>query len=78
MSNDPARPEPAPGFIKNPGHSVTVAPVAERIRVVLGGETLVDTACALLMRETNHKPVFYFPRGDCRTDLLTKTDHDTF
>jgi uncharacterized protein (DUF427 family) len=78
MSPQSTSAEPAPGFVRNPEYSVTVEPVGRRIRVMLGGETLVDTTNALLMRETNHKPVFYFPRADCRMDLMAKTDHDTF
>ena len=69
---------PAPGFEKNPDHHVRVEPVAGRIRVMLGGETVASSTDALVQFETNHKPVYYFPRADARLDLMERTDHDTF
>ena len=39
-------------------------PVAERIRIVLGGETIADTAAAFRVLETTHPPSYYLP-PDC-------------
>ena len=36
-------------------------PVAERIRIVLGGETIADTSAALRVLETTHPPTYYLP-----------------
>ena len=36
-------------------------PVAERIRIVLGGETIADTTRALRVLETTHPPTYYLP-----------------
>ncbi len=41
-----------------------VEPVAERVRVVLGGVTIVDTVRALRVLETSHPPNFYLPIAD--------------
>jgi uncharacterized protein (DUF427 family) len=41
-----------------------VEPVAQRIRVVFGGETIVDSARAVRVLETSHPPVYYVPFDD--------------
>jgi uncharacterized protein (DUF427 family) len=38
-------------------------PAGRRIRIVLGGETVVDTAEALRVLETHHAPTYYVPPG---------------
>ena len=49
-----------------------VEPVAERIRVIFNGETIVDTTRALRVLETSHPPAYYVPPGDVRMDLLAQ------
>ena len=73
----PARPEIS-GFVDNPGYRVDLEPCPRRVRAVFNGETLVDTTRARLLLESNHVPVYYFPRDDLRLDLLQRTDHHTF
>ena len=68
---------PAPGFKKKPDYMVHIEPSPRRVRVEFGGETLVDTTHALLLRETGHTPVYYFPPADVRFDLMERTDHST-
>ena len=46
-----------------------------RVRVVFGDEAIADSTHALVMCETDHPPVFYFPMCDVRMDLLEPTDH---
>lgn len=69
---------PAPGFVDSPDYRVDVEPVAKRIRVKLGNEIIADSTDTLLMLETNHKPVYYFPRTDIRMDLMTRSDNTSF
>ena len=45
-------------------------PYPARVRAILGGETVVDSRRALLLHETGHLPVFWFPREDLRADLV--------
>ena len=54
-----------------------VEPVPERIRVVVGGETVADSTHALRVLETAGAPVYYVPREDVRSDLLARTDRST-
>ncbi len=39
-------------------------PVPQRLRVVLGGEVVADTAQGLRVLETHHAPTYYFPPDD--------------
>jgi uncharacterized protein (DUF427 family) len=41
-----------------------IEPTSRRIRVVLGGETILDTQRAVRVLETSHPPVFYVPKDD--------------
>ena len=45
-------------------------PTAQRLRVVHAGVVLAETQSAMRVLETSHPPVFYFPPGDVRLDLL--------
>ena len=45
----------------------------KRVRVSFGGETVADTTEPLMVWEKPYYPVYYFPIGDVRTDLLTET-----
>lgn len=47
-----------------------VEPVAQRIRVVLGGVTVADTTRAQRVLETTHPPVYYVPREDVAAGAL--------
>jgi len=48
-----------------------------RVRVMFGGEIVADSRRVKLMHEQGHLPVYYFPRGDVRRDLLEATGHTT-
>ena len=48
-----------------------VEPVAERIRVVVDGIAIADSAEALRVVETAGAPVYYLPPDDVRLDLLS-------
>src|SRR5437879_8203576 len=53
-------------------------PVPQRIRAVVGDETLVDSREAKLLHETGHLPVYYFPRHEVRFDLLEPSETRTY
>jgi uncharacterized protein (DUF427 family) len=56
---------PEPGWV----------PVPKWIRVSLGDELIADSRRVMLMR--GRPPVYYFPREDVRTELLTPSEHAT-
>jgi uncharacterized protein (DUF427 family) len=62
----------------NPDYKITFEKSPRRVRVKFNGETIADSTGAHLLFETRHLPVYYFPRGDVRMDLLAPSDHHTF
>ena len=66
-----------PGYSSHPGYRVDMEVSPRQIRVVHGGQELAKTTRALVVRETAHISVYYFPQADVRMDLLTRTDHST-
>ena len=65
-------------YAKYPDYRVDIEKNPRRVRVRFAGEVLADSADAVLVRESNHEPVIYFPRADVRLDRLERTDHRTF
>ncbi len=61
-----------------PDYRVDLEPNAERIRVRFNGEIVSDSRRTLVVHETKHDPVIYFPREDVRFELLERTRHQTF
>jgi uncharacterized protein (DUF427 family) len=47
------------------------------VRVIVGGETVADTRRAMLLHESGHQPVYYFPAEDVRSDFLEPSDRHT-
>jgi uncharacterized protein (DUF427 family) len=45
-----------------------------RVRGILGGETVVDSRRVKLLHESRHLPVWYFPLGDVRMELLAPSE----
>ncbi|MDP8958166.1 MAG: DUF427 domain-containing protein [Actinomycetota bacterium] len=65
--------------VKGPGvdpdhYGVVIEHSPKRVRVVFGGEVVADSRGVQLMHETSHPPVYYFPIGDVRMDLLEPSD----
>jgi uncharacterized protein (DUF427 family) len=44
---------------------------------MFNGVWVADSKNAMLLRESGRLPLYYFPKADVRTDLLTKSDHVT-
>ncbi len=56
---------------------ITLEPAGKPLRVEFGGETLVETDGALILREGSLPPVLYVPKADVRWDLTEATDRST-
>ena len=80
-STGPLGPKPAgrPNVELDPptGSVILWDPVPQRIRAFVGGETVVDSERAVLLHESGHLPVYYFPEDDVRMDLLEPTTKST-
>jgi len=48
-----------------------------RVRVMFGGEAIVDTTQAFVLLETRHTPVYYFATSDVKASALSPTDHSS-
>lgn len=68
----------APGFAKHPDYKLDRAIVSKRICAMLNGVVIADSDKVMVVRETGHGPVYYFPRADVAMDRLTRTDHSTY
>ena len=55
-----------------------VEPVARRVRVVFGGETIAETTRALRVLETSHPPTYYIPLADIAPGALVATPRRSF
>jgi uncharacterized protein (DUF427 family) len=53
-----------------PGAAIFWEEVPYRVRAIVEDVAVVDSRNAYLLYETGHLPVYYFPPGDVRTDLL--------
>jgi uncharacterized protein (DUF427 family) len=60
-----------------PGQALYLEPTPKRLRVQVGGETIADSRRAMLLHESGHQPIYYFPPEDVRTDLLEPASRHT-
>ena len=65
-------------YHRYPDYRVDLEPSSDRVRVRLGDAVVADSDRTLIVRETNHDPVVYFPPEDVRFERLESTDHVTF
>jgi uncharacterized protein (DUF427 family) len=78
--NGPLGRDPAGEFnfeVPAPGRALYLDPTPKWIRVVFAGETIADSRRALLLHESGHQPVYYFPPEDVRADLLQPSPRHT-
>jgi len=59
------------------GRALYLEPTPKRVRVVAGGEVIADSRRAMLLHESGHQPVYYFPPSDVRADVLEPSDRHT-
>jgi uncharacterized protein (DUF427 family) len=72
--------EPAGTFnfsVPEPGRTLYLEPSPKRVRVVVGGETVADSRAVMMLHESGHQPIYYFPSRDVRSDLLEPSDRVT-
>ncbi len=65
-------------YHKFPDYEVELEPSRRRVRASFDGEVVAESDRTLIVRETKHDPVVYFPRQDVRFELLERTNHETF
>ena len=62
---------------QEPGYEIRFERSPRRARVEFGGAEVADSSRVLVLHETRHAPVFYFPRADVRLELFEKTAQTT-
>ena len=65
-------------YRKYQDYHVDLADNPARVRVMFNGEVIADSVHTVVVRETKHAPVVYFPRRHVRFDFLEPTSHATF
>lgn len=66
------------GFADHPDHKISLEPAGEALTVSVAGRAILTTDKALVLREGDYKPVYYFPREAIDDNLLSKTDKSTW
>lgn len=61
-----------------PGYRVDLKPQTGRVRVYQGETLLADSRRTLLVEETAHRDVIYFPEEDVRRELFEPSEHHSF
>ena len=66
--------------MKSPGpdHPIAIAPQPGRVRVLLAGVAVAESAAALRLQEAQYPGVIYIPRADIRPEAFarsTQTSH---
>lgn len=70
-------PNPGPGYADNKNYIVNHETSPKRIRVVYKEEVIVDAMDALILYESNHVPIYYFPRHSVDFEKLLASSHKT-
>lgn len=65
-------------WARYPDYRVELEQRAQRVRARVGDAVIADSTRTVLLNETRHDPVVYFPREDVRMDRLERTDHESF
>ncbi|MBR2687853.1 MAG: DUF427 domain-containing protein [Aquamicrobium sp.] len=71
------RTNPAPGFMRDPAHTITVRPFDGTVTVSFGREVIASSGRAQLLQEASYRPVLYVPFADIRFEALLPSDSST-
>src|SRR5207237_4116464 len=52
-------------------------PSPKRVRVVVADEVIADSPRVMLLHESGHQPVYYFPPDDVRSEFLEPSERHT-
>jgi uncharacterized protein (DUF427 family) len=66
------------GWAGRPDYDVHFEPFRGRVRVLFADRTIADSRRVMEMHETEHQPVWYFPRADVDMALLRSSEHESF
>jgi uncharacterized protein (DUF427 family) len=64
--------------IPGPDYPITFEAAGGRVRATYQGHVIADSADVVMLHESRHEPVAYFPRDDVDMGFLGRTDHSTY
>ena len=70
--------KPAPGYKRDPDYRVDIEACPRRVRVQFGDTMIADSTNVLVILESKHVPVYYFPRSDVDQSTLEPSELTTF
>ena len=59
------------------GRVLYLEPSPKRVRVVVADEVIADSRRVMMLHESGHQPVYYFPPEDVRSEYLEPSDRHT-
>jgi uncharacterized protein (DUF427 family) len=62
---------------RHPEYRIDISGFPNPVRVLHDAHCLAETSHALLVQETDHKPVLYIPERDVNQDLFQPSEHHT-
>jgi len=65
------------GLSTSDSYVVSTEPVPNNLRAEVCGKIIVQSDRALVLHETRHSPVYYFPKEDVNMGFLVRTEHKT-
>ena len=65
-------------YERYPDYRVDLSTGATPMKAVFNGAEVAASERPLIVAETNHEPVVYFPLEDVRLEFFAATDHHTF
>ncbi len=73
ISAKPDSNNPAPGFIKHPGHVITLSPIAGQLRIRADGDEIGRSNDGIELNESGYEPVIYLPVNAFQPDTLVQS-----
>ncbi len=62
-------------FTVMPDYRAEFEPSPRRVRVYFNNQPIADSKQMMLLRESNHLPLYYFPKKDVQMDFLIPSEH---
>lgn len=78
MQPKPIQPGPDQQSVWDYPRPPVLQDVPQRIRILLGGQTIADTTAAKRVLETSHPPTYYLPPADIEMELLHEASGGSF
>lgn len=62
----------------NPNYRIEINPIKHRVQVIYNQSVIANSTNALLIQESNYKPLYYFPKDDVQMKFLQASSNESF